>query len=47
VYGFGLQVSASSRFEKEIKAEQEKAKIEAEEAKSRKQAFKEKASMWH
>jgi hypothetical protein len=40
------QQSDSAKFEKEIKEEQEKKKKEAEEAKARRQAFKEKASMF-
>lgn len=42
-----LQVGASAKFEQEIKAEQEKKKQELEEAKERRAAFKEKASLWH
>ena len=40
------QQSDSLRFEQEIKEEQEKKKKEAEEAKARRQAFKEKASLF-
>lgn len=36
-----------ARFEREIREEQERKRKEAEEAKERRQAFKEKASMWH
>ena len=44
---FPLQVGAGAKFEEEIRAEQEKKKKEAEEARERKAAFKEKASLWH
>ena len=40
-------MAAGAKFEEEIRVEQEKKKIEAEEKASRKAAFKEKASMWH
>ena len=42
-----MQVASSAQFEEEIRAEQEKKKIESEEKAARKTAFKEKASMWH
>jgi hypothetical protein len=41
------EVAAGAKFEEEIRAEQEKKKIEAGEKAERKRAFKEKASMWH
>ena len=40
-------MAAGAKFEAEIKAEQEKKKVEAEEKAERRAAFKEKASMWH
>jgi len=40
------QQADAAKFENEIKAEQDKKRKEAEEAAVRKQAFKEKASMW-
>ena len=40
------QQADAAKFENEIKSEQEKKRKEAEEAAERKQAFKEKASMW-
>ena len=40
------EIEAGAKFEQEIKAEQEKKKQEEEEKKLRRQAFKEKASMW-
>ena len=40
------EISAASKFEDEIRAEQEKKKQEAEEAKARRAAFKEKAAQF-
>lgn len=39
-------MAAGAKFEEEIRAEQEKKKKELDEAKERRAAFKEKASMW-
>lgn len=42
-----MQVAAGAKFEEEIRAEQKKKRVEQEEAKERRAAFKEKAAMWH
>ena len=40
------QLSSSSKFEDEIRQEQEEKRKQAEEAAERKRAFKDKANMW-
>ena len=44
---YNKEQAEGAQFEREVQEEQERKRKKAEEAKERRQAFKEKASMWH